>query len=145
MPKFVVYLLTFCGGIAATVQPSINARLAQKTGVIESACISFAVGTLVLLAVISLAGTGSLRGILDAKWWELCGGAMGALFVVTVTLAVPRIGTMAAMVLIIAAQLIVGMLLDHFGAFGFKVQPVTVYRLAGAGLLAAGVFLILRR
>jgi transporter family-2 protein len=49
------------------------------------------------------------------------------------------------MVLIIAAQLIVGMLLDHFGAFGLKVEPLSLRRLAGAGLLAAGVFLILRR
>ena len=28
MSKFVVYLLTFCGGIAATVPPTINAHLA---------------------------------------------------------------------------------------------------------------------
>ena len=28
MSKFVVYCLTFCGGIATTVQPAINARLA---------------------------------------------------------------------------------------------------------------------
>ena len=145
MSKFVVYLLTFCGGIAATVQPSINARLAEKTGVIESACISFVVGTLVLAVVVFLSGTGTIRGIADAKWWELTGGVLGALFVVSVTLAVPRIGTTAAMVLIIAAQLIVGMLLDHYGAFGLKVEPVTLHRLAGSGLLAAGVFLILRR
>ena len=50
-----------------------------------------------------------------------------------------------AMVFIIAAQLLVGMLLDHFGAFGLKVEAMTLRRLAGAGLLAAGVFLILRR
>lgn len=145
MPKLMVYLITFCGGIAATVQPSINARLAEKTGVIESACVSFAVGMLALILVISLAGTGNPRGILDARWWELTGGVLGAFFVVAVTLAVPRIGTTAAMVLIIAAQLMVGMLLDHFGAFGLKVEPVTLPRLVGAGMLAAGVFLILRR
>ena len=145
MSKLVIYLLTFCGGIAATVQPSINARLAQKTGVIESACVSFAVGTLVLLLVILFAGTGTPKGLLDAKWWELTGGALGALFVVAITVAVPRIGTTAAMVLIITAQLLVGMLLDHYGAFGFKVDVMTLRRLAGVGLLAAGVFLILRR
>jgi transporter family-2 protein len=145
MSKLMVYLLTFCGGIAATIQPSINARLAQKTGVIESACVSFAVGTLVLSLVIWFAGTGTPRGLLDARWWELTGGALGAFFVVAITFAVPRIGTTAAMVLIIAAQLIVGMLLDHFGAFGLKVEALSLRRLAGAGLLAAGVFLILRR
>ena len=126
------------------MQPSINARLAQKTGVIESACVSFVVGTLVLLLVIAFAGTGTPRGLLEARWWELTGGVLGAFFVVAVTVAVPRIGTTAAMVLIIAAQLVVGMLLDHFGAFGLKVEAISLQRLAGSGLLAAGVFLILR-
>ncbi len=145
MSKLLVYLVTFCGGIAATVQPSINARLAQKTGVIESACVSFVVGTLVLLLVVVISGSGTPKGIMGARWWELTGGVLGAFFVVAVTYAVPHIGTMAAMVLIIAAQLAVGMLLDHYGAFGLRTEPITLHRLAGAGLLAAGVFLILRR
>jgi len=70
MPKRMVYLLTFWGGIAATVQPSINARLAQKTGVIESACVSFAVGTLVFSLVIFFAGTGTPRA-----FWMRSGGS----------------------------------------------------------------------
>ncbi|HZV82312.1 MAG TPA: DMT family transporter, partial [Geobacteraceae bacterium] len=32
----------FCGGITIALQPSINARLAQKVGLVESSCISFA-------------------------------------------------------------------------------------------------------
>lgn len=76
MFKLLIYLHTYCGGIAATVQPSINARLARKTGVIESACVSFAVGTIVPMLVIALVGTGTPKGIIDARWWELTGGAL---------------------------------------------------------------------
>jgi len=48
----------FIAGIAVAVQPSINARLAQKVGVIESACISFAVGTLALSVLTLVVGKG---------------------------------------------------------------------------------------
>ncbi|GBC62097.1 EamA-like transporter family protein [Desulfonema ishimotonii] len=143
MFRLTLFLMTFCGGIAATIQPSVNARLAQKIGVIESACVSFAVGTIVLL-IIALSGGGSFKGLYDAEWWELTGGFLGAFFVVITTLVVPRIGTTGTMVLIIAAQLIVGMLMDHFGLFGFRGVAIDLKRLAGVGLLGAGIVLILK-
>ncbi len=143
--RLVLFLLSFCGGVAATIQPSINARLAQKIGLIESACISFAVGTLVLAAVVIGSGSGTMRSITEARWWELTGGFMGAFFVAAITFVVPRIGTTAAMASIIAAQLIMGMILDHFGFFGFRGAALDLKRLAGAGCLMLGVFLIFRK
>ncbi|MFP4032006.1 MAG: DMT family transporter [Desulfococcaceae bacterium] len=138
-------LVTFFGGLAATLQPSINARLAQKIGLIESAFVSFLVGTAVLLVIALSTPGGDLRAIPTARWWELTGGFLGALFVATTILAVPRIGTTATMAIIITAQLSMGMLLDHFGLFGLRHIPLDLRRLAGVALLALGVALILRR
>lgn len=137
--------MMFCAGIAIAVQPSINARLAQKVGVIESACVSFAVGTVVLLLVVLVAGKGSFKGLAEASWWEWTGGALGAFFVSMSIFLVPRIGTAAAMSATIAAQLSMGILLDHFGAFGLRHIPVDFKRVVGSLLLFAGVALIARR
>lgn len=145
MTTITLVLVTFFGGLAATIQPSINARLAQKIGLIESAFVSFFVGTTVLLIIALSTPGGSLRAIPAARWWELTGGFLGALFVATTILAVPRIGTTATMGIIIAAQLSMGMLLDHFGLFGLRHIPLDFRRLAGVALLALGVVLILRR
>lgn len=145
MTKLFIPLLTFFGGILMTIQPSINARLAQKTGVIESALVSFAVGTMTLILIILGTGSSTIKGIVDAKWWELTGGVMGAFFVAIITLSVPRIGTTAAMAITIAAQLTVGMLLDHFGMFGFKGAPIDLKRLMGVGMLCIGIFFILKK
>ena len=144
MSTLSLVLITFFGGLAATLQPSINARLAQKVGLIESAFVSFFVGTIVLLVVALATPGGSLRSIPDARWWELTGGFLGALFVTTTILAVPRIGTTAAMAIIITAQLSVGLVLDHFGLFGLRHIPLDFRRLAGVALLALGVVLTLR-
>jgi bacterial/archaeal transporter family-2 protein len=137
--------MMFCAGIAIALQPSINARLAQKVGVVESACISFAVGALALLIVVLLSGKGSIRGIGHVAWWEWTGGFFGAFFVTMTIFIVPRIGTAAAMSSVIAAQLITGVLLDQFGAFGIKHVPLDLKRVIGCLLLLGGVALVGRR
>ena len=121
MASLLWFFLMFCGGITVAVQPSINGRLAERIGVVESSCISFAVGTLALFAIVLLSGrAGNLRGIVDAHWWELTGGLLGAFFVTLTIVIVPRIGTASAMAATIAAQLMTGLLLDHYGLFGFR-------------------------
>ena len=144
MSNYSLFLIMFFGGMAVALQPSINARLAQKIGILESACISFAVGTLVLLLVVFISGRGNLKGIYSATWWELTGGILGALFVSLTILVVPRIGTAATMAAIIAAQLTTGLVLDHFGLFGFKVFPFDLKRLMGLAFLTLGAGLMIR-
>ncbi|BCS52248.1 DMT family transporter [Geobacter sp. SVR] len=145
MSNLVMMMLMVCGGMAVAIQPSINARLAQKTGAYESSLISFAVGTLAMLAVVLLMGKGSLRGVASASWWELTGGLFGAFFVTLTIMTVPRLGTAAVMAAIIAGQLLSGSVMDHFGAFGLRQIPFTMTRALGILLLAAGAALIIKR
>jgi transporter family-2 protein len=145
MNHILLLVLMFCGGITVALQPSINGRLAQKVGTIESSCISFAVGTLLLLAVVLTTGKGSLRGVANASWWELSGGCLGAFFVTMTIVAIPRIGTTAAMAAVIGAQLTTSVLLDHFGLFGFRTIPLDGKRAVGVALLMAGTSLIIRK
>jgi transporter family-2 protein len=145
MNQLLLLFLMFCGGIAVAVQPSINGRLAQKVGTFESSCISFAVGTLLLIAVVLIAGRGSLKGVTSASWWELTGGCLGAFFVTMTIVAIPRIGTTASMAAVIGAQLTTGVLLDHFGLFGFRTIPLDGKRAIGVALLMAGTSLIIRK
>ena len=145
MSNYFLFLIMFCGGMAVALQPSINARLAQKVGILESACISFAVGTLALLLVVLISGRGTVKGIYGVAWWELTGGILGAIVASLTILVVPRIGTAAAMAAIIAAQLTTGLILDHFGLFGFNEIPVDLKRLVGLVFLIVGAGLMLRR
>lgn len=145
MSNLHLFLLMMCGGAVLALQPSINARLAQKVGIIESSFISFTVGAIVLAVALSFWGRGSLRAISGAAWWELTGGLLGAAFVTLTILVVPRIGTAAAMAAIIAAQLATGLLMDHFSLFGFRGTPLDGKRIAGTLLLMAGAALVFRR
>ena len=142
MSNMMFMLMMFCAGITVAVQPSVNARLAQKVGIIESACISFAVGTIALYLLLLVSGRGTFRGVGETAWWEWTGGILGAMFVTTTIVVVPRIGTAAAMAATISAQLIAGIILDHFGFFGFQGTPVDAKRAVGVLLLLAGAMLI---
>jgi len=145
MNNLFLLMIMFCAGIVVAVQPSVNARLAQKVGIIESACISFAVGTLVLLALLLASGKLNLKGVGETAWWEWTGGVMGAFFVLMTIYVVPRIGTAAAMSAFIAAQLATGVILDHFGAFGLRQTPLDLKRCLGFLLLLGGVALVGKR
>ena len=138
-------VLMACGGVAVALQPSINARLARNLGSLESSLVSFAVGTLALLAVVLIAGRGNLRALGGASWWELTGGFLGAYFVTMTIIAVPRLGTAAVMAIVITGQLVTGSLLDHFGAFGLRQLPLTPLRGLGILLLCLGAGLVIRR
>lgn len=145
MSNLVLLFAIFIAGAAATLQPPINARLAEKIGIIQSATISFLVGTLVLFLVSLGVERGSFRAIGTVEWWQLSGGVFGAFFVTLTILAVPRLGTGTAMAALIVSQLATGLIFDHFGLFGMRQIPFDLSRLAGVVLLMVGVALIFRR
>jgi len=145
MSSLFLVIAVFIGGIAAAVQPVINARLATRTGVLESATVSFAVGTAVLLVLSLTASKGSFRGLADAQTWEMSGGLYGAFFVALMILAVPRLGVTTVMAALIVAQLVTGLVFDHYGLMGMRVAPFDLKRVLGVVLLVLGTVLIYRR
>jgi len=143
--NLILIILMAVGGAAVAIQPSLNARLAEKTGFLQAATISFAVGTLVLLLISLSSGHGNFRRILEADWWQLTGGFFGAFFVTMTIVGVPRIGTTAVLALTIVSQLLAGLVMDHYGLLGMRVIPIDLKRLLGITFLLVGVFLIYRR
>lgn len=145
MSTIVLMVLMVIGGVAVAVQPSINARLAEKTGFLQAATISFAVGTLILFLLSLSSSQGSFRRIPEADWWQLTGGLFGAFFVTMTIVGVPRIGTTAVLALTIVSQLTAGLVMDHYGLFGMRGIPIDYKRMLGVVLLLVGVFLVCRR
>jgi bacterial/archaeal transporter family-2 protein len=44
----------------------------------------------------------------------------------------------------VAGQLLLSVVLDHFGAMGMPKQPINLGRIAGIGLVIAGVLMVRR-
>ncbi len=145
--NYIYYLLALLTGIAITVQAGVNAQLRQMlTHPVLAAIISFGVGVISLIGFQLLSGGAwpapeTLRSI---AWWKWTGGFIGAVYVTTVIISVPRIGAANLVSLSVAGQLAAAIVLDHYGWLGFSLHPANPWRLLGAMLIMSGVLLVVR-
>ncbi|PLR83001.1 hypothetical protein CVD25_10160 [Bacillus canaveralius] len=137
-------LLAFLGGIAIAFQDKINGGLGRKVGVFEGAFISFATGALALFLIIIFFGKGNLSAIATVPKWQLIGGLLGALYVSSMVLVVPKIGVATTIIAVIAGQIIVGVIIDHYGLLGGMQIPFNYKKLVAMIFLFASVYLFIR-
>jgi bacterial/archaeal transporter family-2 protein len=139
-----VVLMALTGGLIA-LQAPINAGLGKATGSIGAALVSFAVGTVLLGAIVILAGQADgLRSTFDVRWYYLLGGALGAAYVFTALKTIGTIGAGGVAAATITGQLTLSVIIDRLGILGLEQQPISASRVAGVALLLAGTALIVR-
>ena len=144
-PTVFALLLAGIAGAALPTQTGINSLLAKSwTGPLWAAFISFVVGAVALLAVLlaTKQTPPPINGLSKIEWWYFTGGLLGVFYVAVATFAAPVIGATQLVALVIGGQLIMSILLDHFGLFGFAKLPLDITRLIGLSLMIAGVILI---
>jgi bacterial/archaeal transporter family-2 protein len=110
-------LFTLLGGITLSAQSSINGTLSRKAGTLETTLLTFLTGTMFLAIFILFFGQGNVLAILEAPKWQLSAAFLGTLYLLLTVMAVPRIGVIATNIAGIAGQLVIGILIDHFGWF----------------------------
>jgi bacterial/archaeal transporter family-2 protein len=143
--KILFPLLAVIGGMSIAVQGQINGGLGKKVGVIEGAFISFAVGTLALLFILLFFGKGNISLIGTIPKWQLLGGLLGAFFVVVQVLVVPKIGVTTTLIAVVAGQILLGAVIDHFGLFGGNRIPVDKQKIVAIMLLLFSLFLYIKK
>lgn len=141
---FAVLIMAVVGGCIA-LQAPINAGLGKSTGSFAAATISFAVGTVLLAAIVSVSGkAGGLGEVANVQWYYLLGGVLGAAYVFSALVLVSQIGAGAVAAATVTGQLTTSVVLDQIGFLGLEQQPITASRVAGIVLLLAGTYLIVR-
>lgn len=138
-------LLAVLAGVSVPTQAGINAQLGLWTrSPVLAATISFAVGTLTLIAytILTRIPLPSLATIGNHPWWVWIGGCLGAFFVTATIILVPKLGATTMVTSVLAGQMCASLLLDHFGGLGYPVHPITMGRIAGVLLVCGGVWLI---
>lgn len=142
---FSIALIVLAGGATALQAPT-NARLMTAVGSpVNAAFVSFAVGTAVLgLLAVAFQTRPDMVAARSLPWYAWIGGLYGVVFVIAATWGVPRLGVALTITLMVAGQLLISLILDHFGAFGAPQQPINLGRLAGVALVIGGVLMVRR-
>jgi transporter family-2 protein len=138
-------ILAVLAGMMMPTQAAVNNKLAGAVGSpVLAAFISFLVGTIALFLYITASGIplGNLFSAKDASIVAWTGGLLGAFFVAATVTLVPRLGVALTFSLLIAGQMLVTLVIDHFGFLDVPVKEVSLQRLLGVTFITIGVILI---
>ena len=144
MTKTIWILLVFIAGCLLPIQAGLNTRIGKEIqSPVWASLISFGVGliamiTYVLITREKMTVTGFSN--VPASYWVA--GALGAFYVTVIALAFPKIGAALTFGLIIAGQLTISLLLDHFKILVQQQHSINIYRIIGLLLIVSGVLII---
>jgi transporter family-2 protein len=132
------------GGAATAFQAHFMGIMDKRIGTLESVFITYSGGGLLIGIIMLIQRGGHLGYLTAAPWYAYTSGILGLVIVGTLAYSAPRLGLVAAFTVFVAAQFLMGALVDHFGWMGAEVRPLNLARIGGMALLLAGTWLITR-
>ena len=134
-------LLVFVAGALLPIQAGMNARVGKELqNPVWASIISFSVGLLLMLVFMAFTrqklNIGAMANVPLSNWLA---GAFGAFYVTILVLAYPRIGAALTFGLVVAGQVMVSLLLDHYKVLVQVQHSINIYRVIGLMLIVSGV------
>lgn len=139
-----VIAIGLVGGVAVGTQAPIAGAMAQRVGGASSSLIVHVGGAIASLILVVARGGEQLAEWRSLPWYMLGAGVLGLILYLTLSHTVPRVGATAAICMLIVGQLLAGMVIDHFGAFGIAVRTLDANRLIAGVLLLVGAYMMVR-
>ena len=137
-------LVVVASGAILCAQSAINGRLGADVGVLESAWLTFTLGTLLSFLYAFFFEPHHDLTLFTVPRWQVIGAFFGVIYMLVIVFAMPRVGTAAATVAVISGQLLMSLLIDNFGWLNNPVIALSGSRYAAMALLALALFLIYR-
>jgi transporter family-2 protein len=143
--KIVWLFVVFLCGALLPLQGGLNAKLAKSiSSPIYASMICFIVGALAMAVYVPFTK--------ETFSWQLLkgsdvtavvgGGLIGAVFITASMMALPRLGMALTFGLVVAGQVIISVLLDHFNILVAEQHAVNIWRGLGMLLIIAGVAIV---
>jgi len=139
-----IILIGLAGGVAVGIQSPLASMISQRLGLFESVFIVHLGGAVVALIPLLIYGGGKLGQWRSLPWYALGAGIFGLIVIGAISYTIPRVGVAAAITTIVAGQLLVGTILDHFGLLGAAEKSLDATRIIGLVVVLAGVWLTVK-
>jgi transporter family-2 protein len=143
-PLLLPALIAVAGGVAVGLQGPLTSMMSQRLGTLESVFIVHIGGTLIAMLPLIFLGGGHLAQWRGVPWYALMAGALGVVILSAVSFTIPRLGASSTVTLLIAAELVVSAILDHYGLLGVSTHPIGLQRMSGFALLMLATWLVVR-
>lgn len=144
MKFFSLFTLGVIAGSMITIQSVLNSALGQKTGNFGSVLVLTVVSmALLVILIVAFPTTADLKNIPGiSEWYLYLGGALGIAILAAPIFLIPRIGATSTLTALVVGQLLLALIIDHFGLFSFPKIEINSMRVMGLALLVTGAFLI---
>ena len=145
MQQLVFLLFALFAGVMLPVQAALNTEIGRAVkDPIYATLISFVVGTigLVLYMLAARADWSTLKDASSLPWYYWTGGLLGAIYVAAIIVLTPRFGVALTFGITVAAQMLFGVLMDHYGWLGVPQSPINWARVMGVTMIIGGVVLV---
>jgi len=139
-----VVLVGLAGGVAVGLQGPLASLMSQRIGTLESIFYIHLGGAVFSLIPLLFLGGGNLGRWRSVPWYALGAGILGLAVLGGISFLIPRIGVATAVTLIVAGQLVVSALLDHYGLLGASIRHLDIPRAFGLVIVFVGVWLTVR-
>jgi len=142
-PLFFIILIGLAGGMAIGLQGPLSSMITQKLGSLESVFIIHIGGAIAALLPLLFFGS-KLGQWKSVPWYALIAGAFGLIVITAMGYMIPRIGAAGALITLLAGQILVASILDHFGLLGMTPRAIDFQRVIGFGVVMVGVWLTVK-
>jgi transporter family-2 protein len=138
-------IISIACGVIVTFQSTFNTQVSKIIGSFNTNLIVHMTGaTLLIIIFLTRIPGGSFKGWNEVPIYYYTGGFMGALILASFMFTIPRLGLVTASGIVIAGQLITGLIFDYYGLFGLDRIPLGTPKIIGVGLLVTGAYLLLK-
>jgi transporter family-2 protein len=144
MIPFLFTLVPLGAGIASALQAATNSALTARSSLVTALVVNVAGTLLGAAALLLVPGTRAVVPAAGTPWALYAGGLYGLVIIAGLAFAFPRLGSAWSIALFVLGQSATALALDHYGLFGTARESLSATRIAGLGLVVAGVLLLRR-
>jgi transporter family-2 protein len=144
--RIVLLVATFVIGLLLALHLAMNAAAGRALANPRVGNMAFWISGAIIATILGLSAwrTDTLAAARTLPPWLWLAGALGACLILGIAMLIPELGAGSVMAVLLAAQLLGGMMLSHFGVLGSPVEKINVVRVVGTILMMTGVMLVVR-
>lgn len=118
MIRYFSYVLALLAGAALSFEGAIYGELGKHIGELETSFYNFFMGSVIMGLLWIFFGKGKISYVAQAPKWTMLGGVLGVVYLTSIVVSVPYVGVGITMAAIIIGQMVMSMVIEHFGWLG---------------------------
>ncbi|MHD0396561.1 DMT family transporter [Staphylococcus simulans] len=141
-------VLGFVFGFAPPIQTAINSQLGQQVhSSLFASLISFFVGALALIIITAFVNRSFKLSAYEPEVGKIkpiyfIGGVLGVVFVTANIILMPHLGAALTTIVGMLGQMLMGVIIDHFGILGAKQNRINLRKILGIICIFIGIVLM---